>query len=168
MRYHSVAVANRFIELWRQDGKKKSQRIDFLKLVKLVYFAHGFMLAWHDRELCQEAMEAWDHGAIPPSVYYYFKDNGRSAIRRPSKAHDFNLGYAVFPSKISEDDEQAFEVTKDVWRIFKKFSPTEISALARQKNGAWDKVKTERGGEIYQNEHIPNELIKEEIKHYID
>lgn len=42
----------------------------FVRIHKLVYFAHGFYLAFYDKPLIEEQLEAWQWGPIFPSLYY--------------------------------------------------------------------------------------------------
>jgi uncharacterized phage-associated protein len=55
MPFDSKAVANEFLKLAEQDGVKLSP----MKLLKLVYFAHGWHLALKGEPLLNERVEAW-------------------------------------------------------------------------------------------------------------
>ena len=73
MENYALSIANYFIELSQQDGRILRP----LKLMKLVYIAHGYMLALLDRSTDgtkRERVEAWQYGPVFPSVYYSFKN----------------------------------------------------------------------------------------------
>lgn len=64
--------------------------ISNLKLQKLLYFAQGFHLAIYDKPLFNDAIEAWMHGPVVPTVYRQYKKYGSEAIPRPNKI-DFSI-----------------------------------------------------------------------------
>ena len=53
-----------------------------LHLHKLLYYAQGWSLAAWGERLFDEAIQAWRHGPVVPSVYPSFADYGSSAIAR--------------------------------------------------------------------------------------
>ena len=61
-----------------------------LKLLKLLYYAQGFMLAKHDRPLFNEKIQAWGHGPVVPSVYDEYKSNRAQDIPVPLRT-DFRI-----------------------------------------------------------------------------
>ena len=44
-----------------------------MKMQKLVYLAHGWHLAIHDRPLISENFEAWPYGPVEEDLYHIFK-----------------------------------------------------------------------------------------------
>ena len=76
----SIALANFFID------KSTSEKCDItlLKLVKLVYIAHGYLLALLNRSFLNsryDKVEAWRLGPVIPTVYHTFKYNANSPIK---------------------------------------------------------------------------------------
>ena len=57
-----------------------------LKLQKLVYYAQGFYLAIHDRPLFDDAICAWEHGPVVPSLYRRYKKYGSGGIPAPIRS----------------------------------------------------------------------------------
>ena len=51
-----------------------------MKIIKLVYIAHGHYLAKNDSPLFTEKVEAWDYGPVIPSLYHEFKIYGAFPI----------------------------------------------------------------------------------------
>ncbi|MBL8233482.1 MAG: DUF4065 domain-containing protein, partial [Bryobacterales bacterium] len=78
--YEALAVANRFLALAARDKKP----IDHLKLQKLIYFAHGWYLAFTGSPLLTEHVEAWQYGPVIPTVYHQFKRFGSATITSPA------------------------------------------------------------------------------------
>lgn len=79
----ALAVANYMLDLAKEEGKT----LQPLKLMKLVYIAHGFMLALLGRSALNprfDRVEAWQYGPVIPSVYHSFKSYGRDAITAPT------------------------------------------------------------------------------------
>ncbi|HEY1718789.1 MAG TPA: type II toxin-antitoxin system antitoxin SocA domain-containing protein, partial [Verrucomicrobiae bacterium] len=59
--FKSIAVANRFIEL----AQKSDSKLTLMKLLKIVYFAHGWHLALRDKSpLIDDTVEAWKFGPV--------------------------------------------------------------------------------------------------------
>lgn len=51
-----------------------------LKLQKVLYYCQGWHLAVFEADLFGEAIEAWSHGPVVPSVYRRFSPFGRGSI----------------------------------------------------------------------------------------
>ncbi len=63
MKTNALGVANYLLEL----AKKQNIDVEPLKLMKLVYIAHGYMLALFNRSALDERfdwVEAWKYGQI--------------------------------------------------------------------------------------------------------
>ena len=67
----------RYIVRFAQD---KGEPITNLKLQKLLYYAQGWHLAFFDKPLFRDSIEAWVHGPVVPSVYSLFKGHGYKPI----------------------------------------------------------------------------------------
>ena len=68
--YDSRAIANRFV----RKAKEAKKTLDIMSLVKFVYIAHGWYLAYADRALICHRVEAWKHGPVIPKVYFAFNN----------------------------------------------------------------------------------------------
>lgn len=159
MENYALSIANYFIDLAKRDDKP----IRPLKLMKLVYIAHGYILAILDKPTegtKLEKVQAWQYGPVFPSVYYSFKQYGRNPIREKTKVFDFS----------NTDSPDAFEVTptlqgKDerlicdfVWKQYGKYSDSSLVNTLHAKDTPWSEVY-EKG----KNNIIPDTLTK---KHY--
>ena len=63
--FSSISIANKLIEIAESDGKFLTP----MKLLKLAYICHGWMLALHDRPLIFDEIHAWKYGPIIPKLY---------------------------------------------------------------------------------------------------
>jgi uncharacterized phage-associated protein len=67
----ALDVAAALIEEVRSQRK---ENLSNLKLQKLLYYAQGWHLAFYDgAPLFEDAIEAWIHGPVVPSIYRRFK-----------------------------------------------------------------------------------------------
>ena len=65
-----------------KEGLTRGQPVDLLKLVKLVFLAHGWRLGCKGDPLIREQVEAWKYGPIVRSVYDAFKEYGKRRITK--------------------------------------------------------------------------------------
>ena len=65
----AVAVANYFVRKSLETGKELTP----MKVLKLVYIAHGWNLALYDEPLISDSIQAWKFGPVIPSVYQAFR-----------------------------------------------------------------------------------------------
>ncbi|WP_161967976.1 Panacea domain-containing protein [Fimbriiglobus ruber] len=79
-----------------------------LRLHKLLYFCQGWYLAWYDRPLFADEVEAWEHGPVVPVVYAHSWGRGSGPI-----------GDLGDPCDLSAVDQKAIE---QVWRGYRKYS----------------------------------------------
>jgi len=74
--YNPLAVANYFIYKSIDEGVS----ITPMKVLKLVYIAHGWHLGIRKEPLITEQTEAWKYGPVVESVYIAFKKYGKNDI----------------------------------------------------------------------------------------
>lgn len=146
MAYSAETVAKSFLELAFQDG----QSVDPLKLMKLVYFAHGFYLASAEEPLISENIKAWKYGPVVPSLYHRFKKYGRTAI-------PFQEAQLI-PAEIPQSDEWAREVISTTWNRFKNESGFVLSLKSHAEGSPWEKIWDPSGS--ISSITIPNDEIK--------
>lgn len=138
MENYALAIANYFIELAHKD------KIDIrpLKLMKLVYIAHGYILAMLDKPADGaklEKVEAWQYGPVFPSVYYSFKQYGREPIKEKTTIWDFEklkIDEDCFYTPTLKSDEEK-KVCEFVWRNYSKFSDSELVSKLHMNGTPW-------------------------------
>src|SRR5436309_2096397 len=95
--YRPMALANNLI---RRFGYQRG--ITHMKLQKLVYYAHGWWLAYRfPEQLLTERPEVWRHGPVFPSMYMALRGFGNRPITFPQP--DLPLRP---PPDIDEDDSE--------------------------------------------------------------
>lgn len=137
MKTNALSVANYFIELSQDEGKKITQ----LGLMKRVYAAHGFSLALLNLSLLDDRfdkVEAWKYGPVIPSVYHSFKFYKDKPITKKTimaiwddtqKKEEF-----ITPEL---EDENAKVIIKMVWNRYKNYSDSEMVSLTHKKGTPW-------------------------------
>lgn len=149
---NALALANYILELAKEYGAE----MQLLKLLKLVYIAHGFILALLNRSALNprfDVVEAWQYGPVIPSVYHSFKSYGKSPITakttilRPIKyGSDFEIETPEL------EDESIKQACRVAFNYFHKFTGGELVDMLHQKGTPWD-VYYERD----RNNIIPDE-----------
>jgi len=141
------AVANYFIQKAAADGGQLTP----MKLIKLVYIAHGWYLALTGKPLIREPVEAWKFGPVIESLYHAFKRYGNGAI--PAAA-------ATDAAIKGDDAEEIKKVLDKVWDSYAKYSAVQLSTLTHQPETPWRKSFDPTSFYTV----IPDALIKE---HYL-
>lgn len=149
MAHAPLAVANEILKSARQRGLK----ITIMKLIKLVYIAHGWTLAILNRPLTDTPPEAWQHGPVYRDIYNAFRGSGWSEITDTAKAPSG----VEYRANLAEDERQVLEQVLEAYGQFHAF---ELSSRTHQPGTPWS--ATYRGGEGKYCD-IPNGLIK---KHF--
>lgn len=159
---NSIAVANYFIK------KALSENVELtpMKLVKLVYIAHGWHLALNGSALISEDVQAWKYGPVIDAVYQRFRHLGSGRITQPALSHvSFVDGRVVYEITCPEVKTVSVRTFLDkVWDVYKNFSGIELSAMTHQENTPWYEAYNKLGGKEQKSFTIPNELIK---SHYV-
>src|SRR5438093_7141533 len=109
MPYGAKAIANYFLEL----AEVKDQKIDPMKMQKLVYFAHGWCLALKEAPLITEKIEAWAYGPVIRTLYGAFKDLGSRDITHPAYEVRVSGGKVILYPPSILDQETDNEVDGD-------------------------------------------------------
>jgi uncharacterized phage-associated protein len=162
MPYTAKQVANEFIELAKQERKQLTP----MQVQKLVYFAYGWYLAITGERLLNERVQAWQWGPVIPSLYGEFKPYGSGPILEPSHEFFFDNGkLALRVHRLASDepakDELARQVIAKVWRIYGKYSASELSSMTHAANSPWSRYydASVRGTDI------PDDAIREYFTH---
>lgn len=124
-----------------------------LKLQKLVYISHGYMLAIHGTNLINENPQAWRYGPVIHSVYLQFK------------------GYKDRPININTDQLEKFslndnerDLIDDVLEAYGTESAIDLVNLTHEEGTPWDEIWNKRKGKKDLFAEIPHKLIKRHFK----
>ena len=164
MENYALSLANYFIEL----SQKGDRVIRPLKLMKLVYIAHGYILAMLDRPTDGaklEKVQAWQYGPVFPSVYYSFKSYGSNPITEKTKVFDFSridqCSTAEFTPIITSKEERA--ICEHVWKNYGIYTDSSLVNILHEPDTPWSKTY-EQG----KNNIIPDSLTKSYYKEFIN
>jgi len=147
-----IPVANYFLK----KGRKENIPITPMKLVKLVYIAHGWSLAILRKELFSEDIQAWKYGPVIQSLYYITKQFGNQPI---------DVLFPEYEEVGEELSRQDTELLDKVWDVYKKYTAVQLSSLTHQEGTPWYTVWYDRGGQNQYGAIIPTSLIKQ---HYLE
>lgn len=167
MKESALSVANYFVQKSLDDNKDLKP----LKLMKLVYIAHGYMLALLDRSVFNprfDKVEAWKLGPVVPSVYHSFKMYGNSPILKLTGALQ---GARIVDGNMVADyiepilkDKEAIRVCDYVWyRYGTQYNDSTLVSLLHRQGSPWATVYEEGKNNI-----IPDEFTKAYYKLLVD
>jgi uncharacterized phage-associated protein len=118
------AVANEFLRLAEEDGRALTP----LQIIKLVYIAHGWMLALYQRPLIIDRIEAWKYGPVIPELYHDMKGYGASSV----------AGWLpeTFPQP-KPLDHQETDLIRQVYKIYGRKNGVQLSELTHRPGTPW-------------------------------
>ena len=170
MPLNSKAVANYFLELAKRFG----ETLDPMKIQKLVYFGHGWHLAFTKDPLIDDQIQAWDYGPVVPTLYHEFKIWGNGAILAPAIRSEFSSyrrdsgGSSVVRTAIpsifefagpSGDVMFAKELIEKTWEVYGHMTGIELSQLTHESGTPWQVTRQRYPG--FRSVGIPNRVIRE-------
>ena len=132
------------------------ESMTIMKVLKLVYLAHGFKMALADdvkQVMFNDDVEAWKFGPVVRTIYDEYKESGGCKIEQPAENKASSL--------ISSEDVTILEA---VYRSYGTLDAWELSALTHQKDTPWYKVWNSDENiqdQIVFDVVIPNQLIKD-------
>lgn len=158
MKDSALSVANYFVD----KSLNGTKDLKPLKLMKLVYIAHGYMLALLGYSVFNERfdkVEAWKFGPVIPSVYHSFKQYGNKPITEKTggfvdvqiKNEEFVVDY-IEPSLLDEDAKLVCDL---VWKIYDNYSDSSLVTMLHSVGTPWKDVYVEG-----MNNPIPDDLTK--------
>ncbi len=142
-----LQIANYFIGKSIQTGNELTP----MKLVKLVYIAHGWYLGLSSKPLVNEAVLAWDYGPVIESLYRTFRKYGRNQVTSPENFYGVTQ---------TIENAQIEKFLEKIWQVYGKFSGLQLSALTHQPDTPWSITYHQRG----KNALISNDLIEQHYK----
>lgn len=162
MPYDPKSIANYFLEVAKREG----QTLTPLKLIKLVYIAHGWNLGLNGEPLINEHPEAWEYGPVIPSLYHEFKVFGNGPIRKkatdfvPQSEEQWMLEEQEVAPPSRRKDSKVCDFLDRIWKEYRKFTASQLSTLTHQAGTPWEKTWNERG-QYQKGVDIPEALIRQ-------
>ncbi len=143
-----ISVANFFVNKSLYEGVELTP----MKVLKLVYLAHGWNLGLNNNPLLTEAVQAWMFGPVVKSVYESFKKYKDQQIG--ALALDFQIGEYPVPK-----DDSVIKLLEKIWSVYREYTGPELSTLTHEENSPWDIVWNKEGGKNKLFAIIRNDLI---------
>lgn len=143
--YNPITIANYFLSKYGV-----AYPITPMKLVKLVYIAHGWHLGITDTALIDENPEAWKYGPVVPRIYHEFKKFGKNPIKADKIAN--------------VDDELPLntrEFLDKIWDVYGRFTAIQLSEKTHQPGTPWHIVWHNNQGRTLESLQIPDNLIRD-------
>lgn len=129
-RHNSFEIANEFI----RRGIDANDPITPMEVQKLMYFAHGWMLALHERPLHTDAWRAWQYGPVLPRVYRELREYRADPVEELIGDYRADL-----------DDEERY-IIDEVYRLYSPFKGIELSELTHLDGSPWDQARKQNPG----------------------
>jgi len=142
--YSALTIANFFI----RKGLLEKITVTPMKLQKLIYFSHGWHLAFFNKPLIKEDVQAWAYGPVIPAIYHIYKNYGNATITKDVEEGIEALG------------DETIEFLDFIWGTYKKFSPIHLSNITHVKDSPWDQVRQGHQGDLRRGIPMGNDLIK--------
>ena len=149
------AVANILLAKGQED--EVPIPIGQMKLLKLTYIAHGWVLGLLDKPLISQEVLAWPYGPVIRDVYNAFRAYGKDPITAPAFAAH-GLTWKPYEVKLDSDVQ---EVVDDVWSEYKGFTGLQLSTLTHKAGTPWAIVTAGKTAEQIRDIRIPNQLIRD-------
>lgn len=156
---NSLAVANYFIKKSFAEGVELTP----MKLVKLVYIAHGWYLGLKGEPLINEPVSAWKYGPVIESLYHIFKRYGNQPIRALEAAPS-NMNQGNIPL-VNED---MIPFLDRIWEVYGQLSALQLSTLTHQPDTPWDKVWNQENGKGKRSAQIANDYIRQHYQQKVN
>ena len=136
----SQTIAHEFLRLAREAGES----LTLMQVLKLVYIAHGWMLALHRRPMVKDEIQAWQYGPVIPGLYDVVRKFRGGPVEE------------VAPAAGEKLDGREKEVVRRVFDRYGRLNGLELSSLTHTENTPWDLTYNGRNfGEV-----IPDDLIQ--------
>lgn len=130
---------------------ESGESITHLKLQKMVYYAQAWALAFLENPIFSEEIEAWQHGPVVPSLYFYFKDFGYDPIPK----------IAVFNEAVFNEEE--IYILETVWNVYSKFDAKHLERITHSEE-PWKVARGDCEEDDKSNAIIGEDNVKEFYK----
>lgn len=137
----SQSVAREFLKLAHRAGRA----FTLMQVLKLVYIAHGWMLALYRRPLIKDEVQAWQYGPTIPELYDKIRHYGGGPVEEVEGAEGEEL------------DRYEADVVRQVYDLYGHMSGLALSSLTHGKNTPWHLTYDRKTFGL----PIPNDLIED-------
>jgi len=157
MPYRVESIANALINRAAVDG----QKIEHLKLQKLLYYANGYYLAAQSAPLIDHTFEAWDYGPVVPALYRELRRFRAKPITDPLGDTDWDSGGKI-PIPTPVNAPVVDKVIDFTWRTYGKYDGWQLSEMTHRPDSPWDQTRKANPG--IKDADIPRDLLEKHFK----
>lgn len=129
----SISIANYFID----KSVSENGDLTLLKLVKLVYIAHGFLLTTLKQSFLNpkyDRVEAWRFGPVIPNVYHTFKYNAGNVIKEKGIICEDAKSLRFVCPKVLDEEKPVLDF---VWKRYGGMKPSTLVDLLHKEGTPW-------------------------------
>lgn len=131
MSYALNTIANAFIRKAQQEGRGD---LTPMKLLKLVYIAHGWSLGLNNKPLFLEEVEAWKYGPVIRELYHSVKHYKNRPIEHPLPE----------PTETAIDSKDQALLDR-VWEVYGSKDGITLSSITHRDGSPWSETWDDRG-----------------------
>lgn len=147
MAYSPLVVANTILQ---RAFKEARDDMSPMKLQKLVFFLHGWLLATHGRPSTNEEFQVWQYGPVLPSLYQATKSSGSQNITSYLQEYTPS-GYVA--RVVSTEDADFYSVLDLTWEKYIGLTAIQLSTMTHLQGTPWQ-VANASGTKRIANEAI--------------
>ena len=158
MPHHAITIANSFLDI----AASSEEELTPMQIQKLVYFSHGWHLAFKQEPLSAEHAQAWRWGPVFPTLYHAAKKWGSGSIMDRIRVPEIDYSIRFLQRNkpgISSEDTFATELIKRVWKVYGHMTGVELSQLTHDPDGPWQKIRSASQGD--HGVDIPDSMIRD-------
>ena len=137
-KYDALDIARHI--LWLRQGDVTTP----LRLQKLIYFCHGWVLGYFDTPLIHQPEMAWEYGPVVERVYDEFKELRASPITGEAE-------------RLAELDPQIERFVGRVERAYRSYTPWDLVKITHEPGSPWYRTVQQFGF----GHEIDNSLIRD-------
>jgi len=142
-KYTPQQIANYFIYVHKKEGK----RLDFMKLLKLVYISYAWYLNRKNEKLFDESIQAWQCGEVIPSLYHEFKTQPKFDIQQ------YSTNNTMFAITVEPTDDDVQSILGAVFKMYGNSNGKKLSKITHD-NLPWKNAIAKGCNAIIDDEDI--------------
>ena len=162
--YMSIAAANYLVDKALSENKTLTP----IKLIKIVYIAHGWHLAAVGTPLLDEPVEAWKYGPVIPSIYHAFKKYKSSNITDYAYEYDEYFHERIKPMLGQSTHPDTLFVVDKAWEAYRKYSGLNLVKKTHENGTPWYTAWHVENGCNQNGKVISDTSIKEYYKKILE
>ena len=134
MAHDSRVVANEILRI----GGEKGVSMSMMKLIKLVYFAHAWMLGLTGEPLCSDPVEAWPYGPVFRRLYNDLPYEGSQVITDRIKTPWGDIYAGAFSANESA-------IMSRVVDVYGNLDAFQLSDITHRPGTPWYQTRQQKG-----------------------